>query len=140
MPSVGMVMHARFQTQRNRLGIGMALAILIGASFAPGVARAGCGEGPMLPEPGRAAHPVHPAPVVPDQPPLPCSGPHCSHGPVTPPSAPVTVPDPESKWLATTELLAPLSLGLGVAWLAEVVGRAIHQPSAIFHPPRARNS
>src|SRR5262249_43506432 len=122
--------------------------VVLAFVFAPGLARAGCGEyGPLAGQAGLAAPaqdataPGHREALDPPsgRSPAPCTGPTCSRDPFSSPAqVPSTVTSPPSdNWAINPShnSLIPLR---GFAFLRDqILRRAIHRSLPIFHPPRA---
>jgi hypothetical protein len=124
-----------------RFAVSAALALLAGTLLAPTPAQASCGDYIMhgshgqglATTPGDAT-----SPAGNDSAPMhsPCSGPSCSNKPIpfTPP--PSTGPVEEERWaFPLVSLQLAENDGLLILSLATSL-RAIHFPTAIYHPPR----
>src|SRR5262249_34143217 len=93
-------------------------------------------SGPATPADTPVAHPAPPGDRSPQPPP--CEGPNCSRGhpqPLTPPARPTGIEDTRACWGA---LLRPFPPPSAVSPFADPSSAAVHQPTAIFHPPRPR--
>ncbi len=129
-------MTAIFQRDGSRFVLGVLLALLGGAWFAPTEARAGCGD-----HLSSVLSSVQLTPLDLSQPPLKkdcaCSGPHCTRSPVAPiptPSVPAQSSGQEAAYLV------PLQLLLGSDSLRIALDhRHDYLPvvaTDIYHPPR----
>jgi hypothetical protein len=112
---------------------GALLALALGLFFAPAEVRAGCGAGHV-----GLAHPAatDKKPVQPAAP-KPCSGPHCTRGPLAPPVVPITAPTVTAEDSALP-VAAPQTVTPPSACRRDhdLSGQPVRNPSAIFHPPR----
>ncbi len=125
-----------------RLGLGVLLTLLAYGAIAP-QAHAGCADPTVVVWP--EASPSHrghvdsishslPHSSVPG--PRPCSGPHCSRSPRTPPVAPVTVVVSISEW-ACLPILPQKAIPQGAAHRLEDDPHKTTFPIfLIYHPPR----
>lgn len=121
------------------LGPGAVGLLLVVWLCAPAAARASCGSYVVI---GGKTNP-HAADMAPHEHapptdgPCPCSGPHCSRGPLSLPPAPATsAPVRGDHWARTiTALVFHPSESLPLA-AEDELGRPLHRAPGIYHPPR----
>jgi hypothetical protein len=122
----------------HRLSLGVGLPLLAVALLAPSSARAGCGDHVLVTP---AAKAISHSPVSVPEPPAkkqaPCSGPHCSHAPITPPPAPVVpVPTGGHEWAC---VLLPIAMPAETSspYIPDNhVVSPLPNGSGVYHPPR----
>src|SRR6516162_11819561 len=101
-------MRAFLHATCGRLSLGVGLSLLAVVLLAPSTARAGCGDHVLVTSTTKAT-PLSPisAPQQPAKKQAPCSGPHCSHAPISPLPAPVApVPAGGHEWACALPPLA----------------------------------
>lgn len=125
-----------------RLGLGVLLTLLAYGPVAP-QAHAGCADPTIVVWPeGSPSHRFHadsmshslPHSSVPG--PRPCSGPHCSRSPMTPPVAPVTAIVSNSEWACLLVLPQNATPQGFTHRLEDDPHEPIFSTFRIYHPPR----
>jgi hypothetical protein len=121
-----------------RLLVGGLGALVLGAVFAPGQARAGYGEGLMLLHATSLdAHPPWPGHDRPQPTPAPCSGPFCSRIPHSPPAVPASLPvqrvDDAGVLASPPPFASPHLLD---RLSGDLLSRPVRRSADVYHPPR----
>jgi hypothetical protein len=127
-------------TRWTRLTTGAALALLVAGFLAPTPARASCGDyidmsGSHAAMTGASPERM-PGHDLPQAPPRPCSGPHCSKAPFTPAPTPVSAPDRDERWGLGLVLPFLGDVDSGLLPSANDPAQPVHHPARIYHPPR----
>lgn len=126
----------------RRLGLGVLLTLLAYGAVAP-QAHAGCADPTVVIwADGSSTHRVHvdsmshslPHSSVPG--PRPCSGPHCSRAPMTPPVVPVTVVVSSQEWACLPVLPRSATRQDFAHRLEDDPHKPIFRTFFIYHPPR----
>ncbi len=122
---------------RRQLAVRGLWALVLGVSFAPAHARAGCGEGFL---PLHAAGPTGRTATSSDPPrpaPIPCRGPSCSRIPLSPPAVPASLPVHRPDDAGALAPLPPLVASDPLFRLIDGAPvRPVRRSTDVYHPPR----
>jgi hypothetical protein len=131
-------MNGQTYRQWMRLVVGGLGALVLGAVFAPGQARAACGEGVMpLHATSLDTRPPGPTHNRPQPTPAPCSGPFCSRIPHSPPAVPASLPFQQVDDTGVLTSPPPFASPHLLNRLSDdLPSRPVRRTADVYHPPR----